>query len=296
MRTGSGVPNAVVWLVVLLWASPAGALPPDEPADQLKECVALTQDGRYEKALGVCLDALGEVPDNERSRIHKVLGFAYWKLNLLPESWHHLTSYLGSVKEENATVTGWLRKVEKKLKKKHVKITLACAGGMAVKPRAPGSGQSAAYACPVTWWFKPGAHEIRCEESGGESAPGTSKIAVKKVGDQGVRGVCGVTNPLSGGDPTPGRTLEWALIGSGTALTATGVVLQVLADSDDSSQGNWQGNAAYVLYGAGGAALVGGIVTWIVRKPARVAGNPFSLAVAPIVVPDTTGALISFAW
>lgn len=324
MTTNGSIRGAVAWLTMLVWSGAAGAQPPDETGKQLKVCVELTQEGRYEKAVGVCLDALDHVSKPDRPRIHKVLGFAYWKLKLLQESWHHLTLYLESSGKQNATVTGWLQKVETKLKKKHVKVTLACAEGVAVRPRPPDSGLRAVYTCPLTWWFVPGTHKIQCEEPGDEpSVVGIDKIAVKKVGDPGVRGICGVSKSLIGGGPKPGRTLEWALIGSGAALTITGAVFQVWGNSDNNAlhskyldqaespngsdaksrydeayddQVRPKMLAAYVLYGVGGAALVGGIVTWMVRKPGKAAGDPFPVTVAPLTIPDGTGAMISLEW
>ena len=214
-----------------------------DPQELFNQAVELTTGREYGKAVEVCLDVIERLPEAERPRVHKLLGYAYKKLNMLPEAWHHLELYLESSGKEDTTSGGWLEEVETQLKQAHVKITLTCNPDGAML-RIPGSQPSippVSQPCPATWWLKPGKHQVGATASGHN--PRTVEIDVRERGDSGVREIRlaavvpdkvqagGKTGPDHGGttlvskpvEPERGsRALEWALIGSGLALGVAG--------------------------------------------------------------------------
>jgi len=119
------------------------------------------------------------------------------------------------------------------------------------------------------------------------------------------------------------RTLEWVLLGSGVALGVTGAVFYGMASSrNDELHDQYKDEAnyspgqnakalydaafddevypkevtAYVLCGAGIAALGAGIATWLSRSPEPGSGASATVAVAPLLLPAATGAMLSMPW
>ena len=294
-----------------------------DPEEQFNRAVELAKEDEYGKAIKVCLDVLDELPESERSRVHKLLGYAHKKLEMLPESWHHLTIYLESSGRDDTTAGGWLQEVEAALKMTHVKVTLTCtpSGARLSLPASQPSPSSAlragslvaSHSCPVAWWFKPGKHKVSATAPGHK--PRTLEIFVQKRGDSGMReirlaAVAVHRRPVDRQPKKSSRALEWALIGSGLALGVTGGIFhglgysknedlhqkylneenyssaeqaQTLYDEARQEEVRPKEIAAYVLYGVGGAAVLAGIVTWAVRKPGRAGEKTSGVMVSPML-------------
>ena len=187
---------------------------------------------------------------------------AYKKLKRLPEAWHHLTLYLKSVPKQDLKAGKWLQGAERELERSHKKISLTCdPGGVMLSLRLdqardgqpPASGLQPPYPCPLTWWFRPGKHNIYAVKEGYK--PRTVQIDVRERGDQGTReikldaiapepkpppvvatedpgetpGTTGITKPVE--PKKESGALGWVLTGSGAAVGLTGGILQFLADS-----------------------------------------------------------------
>ena len=119
----------------------------------------------------------------------------------------------------------------------------------------------------------------------------------------------------------PSRAVEWTLIGSGLALGTAGAIFHGLgysrneeldAEYSDDEKHPYGPDAkkeydaafddevrpkeiaAYVLYGVGGAAVLAGIITYAVRKPAKGDKQRSEVNVIPIGLPGGAGALMMF--
>jgi hypothetical protein len=320
-----------------LWLLSAGiaAAQQADPQAQFNRAVELATAGDYVRVVETCMDVIKKLPESERPRVHKLLGYSYKKLDVLPESWHHLTTYLESSGKEDTSAGGWLQEVETALKKTHVKVTLTCSPPDAVLV------MSSSLPCPVVWWFLPGKHQVVAKAPGYK--PQTVDVDVRERGDSGVREIrlAAVTpeklpEPVKASTDHSGttivskpvetrkssRALEWALIGSGLALGATGGIFHGLgysknealhdkyADTDAYPDGAAAKTfyddakaeevrpkelAAYVLYGVGGAALVAGIITWAVRKPGGDQ-NSAAFSISPLAMPGGSGAMMTFGF
>lgn len=245
MKYRGAMHRFVPWLLALLWAGAASAQPAD-PQERFNQAVELATGGDYDKAVEACLDVLDRLPESERPRVHKLLGYSYMKLDMLPESWHHLTIYLESSGKEDTTAGGWLQDVETALKQTYVKVSFSCKpeGLTVILPASkPGAIGHSAFRIPhsaFVWWFKPGKHTVKATAPSHKSR--TVEIDVRQRGDSGMREIrlAAVETTRLPGDGGPGsgaggativkpvepkkpsRGLEWALIGSGLALGVTG--------------------------------------------------------------------------
>jgi hypothetical protein len=268
---------ACLWLAVIGTASAQQA----DPQVQFNQAVELATAGDHAKAVDVCLDVLQKLPASEQPRVHKLLGYAYKKLDMLPEAWHHLTVYLGSSGKQDTTAGEWLQEVEAALKQSHVKVSFSCQPkGLTLNIPAskPGTASHLAFAIPnsaFAWWFKPGKHQVQADAADHESR--TIAIDVRERGDSGVREVrlaaivakeepvvvktdpdpgntTMVSKPAS--PENPSRALEWALIGSGVVLGVTGGIFHGLGysknedlhDKYDDATNYPDGDQAKILY------------------------------------------------
>ena len=335
---------AVLLALASTWAPSAVAQLPD-PQSRFNQAVELAKAGEYDKAVGLCQDVLERLPGPERPRVHKLLGYAYKKLEMLPEAWHHLTIYIKASTEEDAAAAGWLQEVETSLERTHVKIRISCQPGNLLLS-IPGSKAEAPPLPPVrisgaslVWWFRPGQVRVRAEAP--EYQPRTVEIDVREQGDQGFReirlsavqshrielaepdgGIAGpaVAKPASRKKPL--RALEWTLVGSGLALGVTGAIFHGLGHAKNEDLHSKYSDvaaypdaaaarslykdarrkqvapkelAAWSLYGIGGAALVAGVVTWVVRKPGRQE-KATAFSVTPLALPGGSGALMTIGF
>jgi hypothetical protein len=309
----------IVLAVVLSPLQEAQAQTEDAYA-QFNKAVELAKAGSHEEAVGICLTVLDRLPETDRPRVHKLLGFSYKSLGRMPESWHHLSRYVATMAKEDTKTEGWLEKVETELGQEHVKVVLSCTpegASLTLPPEA--SSARTPYLCPLTWWFKPGKHAIAAAMDGYQSA--TVEIEVRQRGDKGVHAIALV--PL--GKPDKGgavaavvtkpaaskkqRVAGAALLGSGVVLGIVGAVLHGVAHSTNedlhdkylpSNEAQYHDDyasdvkpkmvAAYVLYGTGAAALTAGIVMLAV-KPKKA--KALSLQVSPMPLPAGSGASLS---
>jgi len=174
--------------------------------DQLKSlsdgALAAAQKGDLGAAISTWLDILDEVAEAARPDIHANLAVAYKMGGHLPEAWHHLTTYLKTCGKEDKAAAKELEALEGKLTVAYGKVGIACepadsriyldfeplvpdggepalapyggAGGLGAEPpavrtadeKASPAGRGPAYACPLTWWFLGGDHEVLVVKSG----------------------------------------------------------------------------------------------------------------------------------
>lgn len=155
--------------------------------------------------------------------------------------------------------------------------------------------------------------DLRAKALGALEALRKEKAALERV----ARVEAAPPPAVAGGSPAPGsvttappakrsRTLEWALIGGGAAVVATGAIFGVLAlqansDFDDlqasgadrmtleDKQSDAQNNAlaADVLIGVGAVSIIAGTIMYLTT------GDDDAVAVAPAVGPDFGGVAFS---
>ena len=331
------------WAIAFcLWCLPVGlaAAQPKDPQAEFDRAVELATGDEYAKAVEVCHEIIEILPAKERSKVHKLLGYSYKKLEMLPEAWHHLTRYLETSGKEDTTAGAWLEEVEAALKQSYVKVSFSCVPPSATiklpSSSIPGTPASPPtllkpMACPATWWLVPGKHKVAADAP--EYRPRMVEVDVRVRGDSGVReirleAIARTSTPGEGGTVVvkpvaprkPTRALEWTLLGSGLAVGITGAVFQGLGyakneslhskylDSGDypvagdakslydkayQDQVRPKEIASYVLYGVGGAAVVAGVVTWLVRKPGTRTSKTSAFTVAPLSLSGGTGALVT---
>jgi hypothetical protein len=307
--------------VGLLLAPPATGQEQRSAEQRFNQAVELAKQGNHAAAVANALEVLPALSVVDRSSAHKLLGYSFRKLSMLPSAWYHLARYLQTTPKEDAVVQNWLEEVELLLREKHVKITFNTTPDGAVVALPPGgdASQQSHVSCPAAWWFLPGTYRLEF------SAPGfqrrTLEVAVKAFGDKGSREV--QLDRLSGPSSAShfSRWPEWTLIGAGVATAAGGGVLhfmghstneslhdryfdvsdypdrgqaKALYDSDYDDQVAPKMTAAYVLYGVGGAALVAGVVTWAIRGPKKAPLATWQ--VTPWTLPDGGGAVFSMGW
>jgi len=327
------------WISVLYMTLVGTAVgqPKPTPEDRFNQAVEMAKTGDYEEAVEICREVIERLPASEHSRVHKLLGYAYKKLDMFPNAWHYLTRYLESSGKEDTTAGGWLQEVEATLKRTHVKVTFTC------EPPGTTISLPASLTCPLTWWFVPGKHLVRADSPGYK--PRNVEVDVRERGDSGARkirltalaqrkppvegsagrndsGTTVVTRPVESGKPA--RALEWTLIGSGLALGVTGGIFQgigysknedlhskylgstdysLAADAKSAYDKAYRDDVrpkeitSYVLYGIGGAAIVAGVVTWLIRQPLAGAEVPdAAFSITPLSVPGGSGALMTLGF
>ena len=311
----TAVTRVVVSAVLLLGFGTSVLAQDDGAQTRFNEAVEEAKAGNHDKAIALCLKVLEELPAGEQARVHKLLGFSYRGLQKLPEAWHHLSQYVESTGQEDQAIARWLEKVETQLKESFVKVVVTCNPDGASLVMPSDGGQQPNYACPLTWWFKPGKHTVIASLDGHETR--TDVIEVRERGDKGVHSIVlsatggsvepqpDITKPA--GATSTKKVAGWALVGGGVALGVVGAILHGVANStnDDLHDQYWphdkakydaeyedqvkgKSTAAYVLYGVGGAAAVGGAVVLILSKKDK---KP--VAVLPVSMPGGAGAMFS---
>lgn len=331
MDTRFGIRCFAAFLLVWLASSTAHALPTEDPQAHFNRAVELAKDGQYHEAVGLCLGVLDSLEESERARVHKLLGYVYRKLDQQAEAWHHLSLYLQSTGKGDEATADWLREVEAKLKQTRVKVTLTCTeNGISLGLEAGASRPT--YPCPLIWWFAPGKHVLLANLEG--HPVHESKITVRELGDKGIHTIdfpkgpektvkvvqpektvpapVVISKPVA--PPAHDRTLEWVLMGSGSALVVTGAIVNVLGyarneDLHTEYESDRPGydkayddevapkmTAAYVLYGVGGATLVGGAVMWLLSSSKGSAAEKSTVSFTPLALPGGSGGMLTLYW
>lgn len=127
------------------------------------------RSGDMKKAVEIWRDILDEVPAETQVNIHFNLALALRKLGQLPQSWHHVTTYVRKTGRKDKKAAKLLRKIEEGLGKEgYIKSAIVCIPeGAEVLLGKKGSKQRI-YPCPLTWWFKPGKHPVGAQKEGYE--------------------------------------------------------------------------------------------------------------------------------
>lgn len=291
----------------------------ETPSSGLNRAVDLAKSDQYQPAVELTLKVLPELPVVEQSRAHKLLGYAFRKLDMLPEAWYHLTRYMQLTGKDDAAVQEWLREVEELLKRDHVKVSLNTSPSGATTRINSGkvATMTTTVSCPAVWWFLPGSYELVFAKQG--YLDRTSAVEVREVGDSGVRDI--KLQAISAKKFS--RWPEWTLIGAGIAFGAAGGVIHFLGytKNEELHDKYWDRDqyadptvgktlydkaydsdvaplmtTSYILYGVGGAALLSGILTFALRHPQDSSGKA-SWLITPWSLPDGgAGATFTFGW
>lgn len=326
-----GILCSTAFLLVAMITSDAQALPAEDPQAHFNRAVELAKDGQYQEAVGLCLGVLDSLEESQRARVHKLLGYVYRKLDQQAEAWHHLSLYLQSTGKGDEATADWLREVEAKLKKTRIKVTLTCKVDGITLALEPGESKPT-YPCPLIWWVAPGKHALLANLEG--HPVHETDITVRELGDKGIHVIdfpLNTEKPVvvvqpEKKDPAPvvlakpvappagDRTLEWVLIGSGSALLVTGAVIHGLGYSKNEDLHTKYENdrpaynsayddevapkmtAAYVLYGVGGATLVGGALVWLLNSSKDSAAEKSTVSFTPLALPGGTGGVLTLYW
>jgi len=289
----------------------------------LNRSVDLAQSDDYVSAARTALECLSSLPRVDQVKAHKVIGFAFRKLDELPAAWYHLSRHMELSGKDDAVVRDWLRELETLLRSTHVKVTLNCRpSGATVDIQA--SREEALVTtveCPAAWWFVPGRHTLVFSKAG--YADRKFSFEVKEVGDPGIRDISLATIDIDDKTRSFSRWPEWTLVASGIVVAATGAVLHTVSHlrNEDLHDKYWNRanfpnaveargmyNAAYdsdvaplstsgyVLYAVGGAAVLTGVVTWALRRPPSTGKTSAGWWLMPWHLPQGGGASLTLDW
>jgi len=165
-----------IGLVVLLGSGPVRGQEKEDPNTLFNRGLDLAREGRAEDAIALWLGILDEVEAQHRPSVHRALGLAYAQMDRLPEASYHLRRFLAAkLTGEAAKSRARLLEVEDRLRQEHRSVTLACQPRDSTVYMGP-EAKGPAYACPVTWWFKPGRHFVHVTRPG--YTPATEEIDV----------------------------------------------------------------------------------------------------------------------
>jgi hypothetical protein len=183
-------------------AQEAGHRTPAELKQLNNDAFTAAGKGDLNKAVEIWRDIVRDLEGQAKWDIHANIAVAYRKMKKYPEAWHHLRLYMINTSKGNKQAGKDLQLIEKKLKAKHIKVTVNCApadaalllgseGGDGAPPvtvdAKPKGGPDIysyggrAYSCPLQWWFLPGTHEVTVVKGGYISE--TLKLAVKRGGE-----------------------------------------------------------------------------------------------------------------
>ena len=165
---------AMVMLAVVAGGFPRGAVAQekaDDPVAEFNEGVKLAGEGKWPDSVNIWLGLQGRMPEKHVPTWHLYLGMGNKALKHYPESWHHFTTYLQTSGKEDPATGKDLQEVEEKLVKAgFVKVGITCEPvGSMVSFHPPASSlqpPASTYACPLTWWFKPGKHQAWAVHAG----------------------------------------------------------------------------------------------------------------------------------
>jgi hypothetical protein len=159
----------------------------DDTQKQFNEAVELATNGYYDSAVETCLAILDRLPDSDRPRANKLLGYSYMKIEMFPEAWHHLSAYRSGKGAQDETAAEWLAQVETKLQGTYVRIDITCdvPDTVLAVPSSVDEEAELARPCPTVLWLVPGEHTLSATPPGGE--PQTLDLNVRQQGDKGKR-------------------------------------------------------------------------------------------------------------
>ena len=138
--------------------------PKNEAITRFNEASKLAKDGKLEEAIDIWLAVYEALPDKYRPAVQLNLGLAYKKISRYPDAWYYLSRYRISG-PRNEKTEHWMDEVEAKLLGEYRRVTLTCIpfGTMVAVSTDEGAP---IHECPITWWFKPGARQVRLSKSG----------------------------------------------------------------------------------------------------------------------------------
>ena len=149
---------------------------PEELKKLSEQALADAKSGKFEQAIQVWLDILDEVTEGGRADVHANLAVAYKMAKDLPAAWYHLTAYLRMAVREDKAAGKELEALERSLAADHGKVGITCQpegcrvylafSRDAVDPTRVPAGKGPALACPLTWWFPAGDHEVLVVKEG----------------------------------------------------------------------------------------------------------------------------------
>ncbi len=240
-------------------------------AERFNRGVELASEKRYEEAIAVWLEVFPDLAPADRGKAHMALGLAFKRLEMYPEAWHHLATYLGNYGAGDRSAASWAEEIEEKLRADYTKVAIICdpaGANLYLEPsrRFATFASPPIYQCPVTWWFKPGKNSVHVEKDGFDAV--AEELNVRQRGDTGQRHIrlekaesqvqvvrIDDSPPMveATEDPEPvpaveapqpdvlvaqpeegkskARILEWSLMGGGVAMTVVGGILHGVAAS-----------------------------------------------------------------
>ncbi len=137
---------------------------PISPKTRFNEAVQAATSGSYQRAVELCQAVLYDFPENERDRVHKLLGYSQMKLGHLPRAWSHLVRAREQGVSNDEVVVTWLKQVAQALGQTHVKVAFVVAPADArisfSDEDSSSEDRTIELASPATWWFTAGRHRI----------------------------------------------------------------------------------------------------------------------------------------
>ena len=299
--------------------------------------VELSKDGKLIEANRIWLDLISKVDEAHEYlwAFHMNVGRNFQKLEMYPEAWWHLSRCVELTTGKDERPVKWLSQVEDGLRGEYQRVVLVLAGP-AAKLR-PGRDELVHwYKAPLTWWFKPGEYQIGLRSERTAEAvrsvtigPETKELllALESLGP-----VAGDGQPL---EPIP--TWKWAVSGAlggvGVVLGVIGGVLYGKAadrlDAEKQGFQEWLNDeyqlggkvptthvqdaydewdrrmekvtsyetAAWVLWGVGGAAVIGGAVVLLTEAGrGKKGGGEAMFNVTPLYLPAGAGIGLDFTF
>lgn len=228
---------------------PRGTPNDDVLRDRHAAGTRLAETGQVEEAIRIWEALILEASGKLLRDLHFDLAVGYERQDRLPEAWHHLVAYLPLLQQPHHQAEELLETVEAGLRKTLVRVEIACdiAEASVFLDR---EGFHVPQACPLTWWLRPGTHQVRIEAAGRE--PRVRELNV--VGQSGISSFTLAAGPeldaadtiltaLNGSveivEPPPtfrtGQVWGWSLAGAGAASLVTAAILHGAASAREGT-------------------------------------------------------------
>ncbi|MFH1530581.1 MAG: tetratricopeptide repeat protein [Pseudomonadota bacterium] len=298
-------------LAALALPLPGLAAEAEDPVVLANRAKLLFEQGQQEEALSLYHRALDRAVGVVRIQTARNLGNAYGSLGRFAEAW----AYLDQARAEEPAADPGLDKalsfLEGKLRETHVRVELRSSPDGAILVIGGRESRHRVRA-PRTWWLRPGEVLVSLakdgfldEERSITVSPETREVtlALEPLPEPAR---APVVAPSVAPPPRPAVWPRWAALGGGAALAAAGGLLHFLAWRQNRSLEDRYPTGApghpvpvanreaytrafedevtpklltsYALYGIGGAAMVTGVILWLLedRSP-----EPVSVLAAP---------------